>query len=182
MEDCAIFTPIEVIESKPYEYNEWKICKTKITPPLPLPKEMCVGIDPGTVNFGLCLFMFHQVIVYQVKLKRDKDPVVRMKSISDLLSHIINFYEFETKMCIEGASYGDIYRQVELAEIRAACVFWALQHGMDVKIAQPSEIRKAVFGNGTIKAKELWKGILSSDAADALGCAYFAGQAVSGGV
>ena len=179
MEDCTIsetIKDIQIIEQKQYEHGEWKIDKIKVTHPFPLPKQMCIGIDPGTTNLGVCVFIFNQIITYRVRFKRDKNPVVRMVNTKNILSYLINYNEFDTKACVEGASYGDIYRQVELAEIRAACVFWSLEHGIDVKIAQPSEIRKAVLGNGNIKGKELWKGILSGDAADALVCCYFAGQ------
>lgn len=137
---------------------------------------MCVGIDPGTVNLGICVFLFRKISVYTIKLNRDKNPVNRMLNTKKILSYLIPYQEYDSKVCIEGASYGDVYRQVELAETRAACVFWGVDYGMDVKIAQPSEIRKAVFGNGTIKGKDVWKGILSGDAADALVCAYYAGM------
>lgn len=176
MEDCAILAPIIILDKKEYENNGWKVDHLKITPPLPIPKGMFIGIDPGTVNLGICIFMFNQVNVYKVKLNRDKNPVNRMLNTKHVLSFIVPYQEYGAKVCIEGASYGDIYRQAELAEIRAACVFWGIDHGMDVKIAQPSEIRKAVLGNGNMKGKEIWKGILSGDAADALVCAYYAGM------
>lgn len=166
---------IQVINKISSSYGEFLIDEIEITPPFEMPKTMCIGIDPGTTNLGFCVLHKNLVKTYKVKLKRDKNPIDRMLNTKKILSHIINYQDYEVKVCIEGASYGDTYRQVELAEIRAACVFWALDHGMKVRIAQPSEIRKAVFGNGTIKGKDIWKSVLSGDAADAVACAYFAG-------
>lgn len=166
---------IEILTKKQVVYEECKVEVIDITPPFPLPDIMCVGIDPGTTNLGICTLFHGELKTYKVKLIRDKNPINRMLNTKKALSLCVNYQDYKASACIEGASYGDVYRQVELAEIRAACVFWALEHGMDVKIAQPSEIRKAVFGNGTIRGKDIWKDVLSGDAADALACAYFAG-------
>lgn len=166
---------IETLNKELVIYGGFKVEVIDITPPFPLPNIMCVGIDPGTTNLGICTFFRDMLRTYKVKLIRDKNPINRMLNTKKALSSCVHYQDYKASVCIEGASYGDVYRQVELAEIRAACVFWALDHGMDVKIAQPSEIRKAVFGNGTIKGKEIWKDVLSGDAADALACAYFAG-------
>ena len=165
---------LDVLFKNRFSHGEWVIDQVEITPPFVIPKGKFIGLDPGTTNFGICVLENGKCKTFKVHFKRDKNPVVRMVNTKNLLSYIINSYEYMNWVCIEGASYGDIYRQVELAEIRAACVFWALDRKMEVKISQPSEIRKVVFGNGSIKGKDIWKDYLSGDAADAVACAYFA--------
>jgi Holliday junction resolvasome RuvABC endonuclease subunit len=165
---------LEVLFKNKFSHGDWIIEQIEIVPPFEIPKGEFIGLDPGTTNFGICILENNRCRTYKIKSLRDKNPVVRMVNTKNLLSYVINYFQFINYVCIEGASYGDIYRQVELAEIRAASVFWALEHKMEVKIAQPSEIRKRVFGNGTIKGKDIWKKYLSGDAADAVACAYFA--------
>lgn len=109
---------------------------------------------------------------------------MRMIESRKLLSSFWNYsfintyppYTFSKKgVCIEGASFGDVYRQVELAEIRASAVLWSIEkfYPEDVFLVPPSKIRKKVFGNGSIIGKDVWKKQLSPDAADALACAYY---------
>lgn len=165
---------MDILFKNSFDHGEWKIEQVEVSPPYPIPDGMFIGLDPGTTNYGICVLYKGKCKTYKVRSQRDKNPVVRMLNTKSLLNYIINYQEYTVNVCIEGASYGDIYRQVELAEIRAASALWALDRGMKAVIAQPAEIRKKVFGNGTIKGKELWKGILSGDAADAIVCAYFA--------
>lgn len=165
-----------VIVSKNKEiYGDWIVTKTCIEPPIQLKNtnDVYIGIDPGTTNFGIATLYRCYADTWKVNFKRNSNPVERMLEARNILSKFLTFFGVHTQVTIEGASYGDIYRQVELAEIRAACIWWAVERKINVKIAQPSEIRKAVFGNGTIKGKEIWKDSLSGDAADALVCAYF---------
>lgn len=68
----------------------------------------------------------------------------------------------------------DRYRQVELEDIRAACVCWGLLHGrdLDIQIVPPPSIRKVVFGSAKIKNPWEKQG-LPNNAAAALGCALY---------
>lgn len=166
---------ITVVSTNKEIYGDWIVTKTCIEPPIHIKNtnDLYIGIDPGTTNFGIASLYRGYVDTWKISFKRDKNPVERMLEARRILAKFLTFFGVHTYVTVEGASYGDIYRQVELAEIRAACIWWAVERKIDVKIAQPSEIRKAVFGNGTIKGKEIWKKSLSGDAADALVCAYF---------
>lgn len=156
-------------------YGDWIVTKISVEPPISIKNkwDVYIGIDPGTVNFGISTLYNGYADTWKIKFKRKSNPVDRMLETIEILCRFVTFFGTRTYVTIEGASYGDIYRQVELAEVRAACVWWAVDHKINVKIAQPSEIRKVVFGNGTIKGKEIWKNQLSGDAADALVCAYY---------
>lgn len=145
-----------------------------------LPKDfpiqnMCIGIDPGTVNLGLAVihqYMFPHAQLFQIKLERLPDAVNRIRNIQYVLSDCINTFSYKPLAVIEGASFGG-YRQVELAEIRASCVLWCLKHGVDVSIIPPRTIRKKIFDDGKTLAHEEWEDLEPyKDAAAALSCAY----------
>ena len=139
-------------------------------------QNMCLGCDPGSVNLGLALI--HQYLspyaeLYQIKTTRLPDAVDRIRNIQYILSDCILSFSFKPLAIIEGASFGDRYRQVELAEIRASMALWCLDKGMEVSIVPPQTIRKQVFGSAKIKAHEQWKELEKyKDAAAALSCAY----------
>ena len=139
-------------------------------------QNMCLGIDPGSVNLGLAVihqYMFPHAELYQIKTTRLDDAVDRIRNIQYILSDLINLFSFKPLAVIEGASFGNRYRQVELAEIRASMALWCLDKGMEVFIIPPQSIRKRVFGSAKIKAHEQWKELEKfPDAAAALSCAY----------
>jgi len=166
---------LEVISQTTEIIGDWKVQSTEVKPPIPLENsnKMFLGIDPGTTNLGIAKIDFGRVHLWKVNFPRHKNPIERMLLTKTILNHFIHAYKYKNYVTIEGASYGDVYRQVELAEVRAACIWWAMDKGVEPIIAQPTEIRKKVFGNGTVKGKEIWKDKISGDEADALVCAYF---------
>jgi Holliday junction resolvasome RuvABC endonuclease subunit len=136
---------------------------------------MCLGFDPGTTNLGIAVIepeVNSHATLFQIKLVRRKDAIERMRGIQYLMWDCINWLSYKYKAVIEGASFGNPYRQVELAEVRATIALWCLDRGESM-IIPPNTIRKAVFGNGKIKAHEVWEN-LPPDAAAALSCAYYA--------
>lgn len=99
-----------------------------------------------------------------------KDAVQRMLKIAETVKFVIVHFGYKPKLCIEGASYGDKYGQVELAEARASIVWALLPYCEEAKIVPPKKIRATVLGNGDLKSK--WKG-LPHDTLAALNCAYW---------
>jgi len=138
------------------------------------------GYDPGTVNIGLAWTRSRSVMVAKLEMERIKNPVERMKEISRVMS------EIEVSMpqthgfgvhVIEGASFLDKFRQVELAEARATILWWIEAYEMGVThIVPPVSIRKRVFGDVKIKATDFWESDLPTDALAALSCLYRAMQ------
>lgn len=159
--------------SNSFFHGDWKIKQNNFLFPEINSKKMFVGIDPGTTNIGICVLYGGEAKTFQVVLPRNPNPVNRMKEAVSILDYVVSYSNRKVLVCIEGASFGDVYRQVELAEIRAACTLWAIEKATVVEIVPPSSIRKNVFGNGSIKAKDLWKNLLPGDAADALACACY---------
>ncbi len=153
---------------------------TKITakPPIEVTKKgMFLGYDPGTRNSGIavidnCTFRWPVIFLFQVELERSDDAITRTIGMKKLISHCVNWFCYPQFACIEGASFGDRYRQVELAEVRAAAVIWCYDHEFETKVVPPLVVRKEVFGNGRTKANEVWTNI-PADAANALACAYW---------
>lgn len=78
--------------------------------------------------------------------------------------------QLSAEAIIEGASYGKLYRQVELEDVRAAAVMWFHRYGIKNYVIPPTSIRKQVFGHG--RMKNPWSNI-PDDIAAALGCAYY---------
>jgi len=141
--------------------------------PYPRPKEIRYGIDPGTVNLGIAYV--HptpnvSVMLYQVKLERADTMIGRILSARDALTQCRLLIQDNAKAIIEGAAFGNKYRQVEMAEVRAGIGMWFYHLGVEVQVVPPRTIRKNVFGSG--KIKNPWENI-PDDVAAALGCAYY---------
>lgn len=140
---------------------------------------MLVGIDPGTVNLGIAILDIPTIdnFVYQAQLhqirfaQRAIDAMGRLKAVQEMLNYL-NIPKFKKSVYIEGASYADKYRQVEMEDVRAASLLWFDQHNSCCDVVAPNTIRKNVFGNAKIKAHEYWKELSKyPDAAAALSCA-----------
>ena len=131
-----------------------------------------IGIDPGTTRIGLAYLLprSNEAHAYEAISERNPDPIERISEVARLLSTVIHYYTVPTFCVIEGASFGNPYRQVELGEFRAAAVLWCKSKSIIPRMVAPLMIRKTVFGSGKIKAEDTWPE-LPGDAASALACA-----------
>jgi len=159
--------------------STWKIVKVEIEPPLLITNYgIYIGCDPGTSNLGIAIidavFDNPKIELYEIDIERSKDAVERIQTVRFILTDILFGLHGQqnVKMIIEGASYGNNFRQVELAEQRATMVLWALDHSIIPSLISPLSIRKKVFGSAKIKAEDTWKE-LPPNAASALACAYY---------
>lgn len=156
------------------EYKDYSIVDIKLEPPLPNTSEhVLFGVDPGTTKLGLAYLWRNVCHIYEIKIKRNCDPVVRILLNQEIMSKCLRMFDFAPLMVIEGSSFANNYRQVELAEIRASSVLWAIQHGVKPSIIPPSSIRKKVFGSAKLRAEVEWDLREYPDAASALACAYY---------
>ena len=130
-----------------------------------------IGIDPGITNIGVAKIMpkKNMVLLHKLKFDRIKDAVQRMTTLTMFLHERI-YATGQEVLVVEGASYANPYRQVELAEARTVMAMWGVRKGMDVKIVPPNTIRKVAFGSA--KIKNPWEGI-PDDCSAALGCALY---------
>ena len=147
--------------------------------PYPRPNKVKYGIDPGTVNIGVAYV--HPtpnvaIMLYQIKLELADTTLGRIHAMQDALTRCSLLLELNAEAIIEGASFAARYRQVELAEVRAAAVMWFDRYNITAHVVPPTTIRKQVFGNG--KTKNPWKEI-PDDVAAALGCAYYDSSNIS---
>ena len=139
---------------------------------------MLLGIDPGTVNLGIAVLDIptngnvYEAVLYQMKFaQRAIDVLGRIKAVQEALDQLC-LSKFQKTVVIEGASYGDKYRQVEMEDVRAACVMWFDRHHATSQVISPMTIRKNAFGSAKIVAHEYWKELAKfPDAAAALSCA-----------
>lgn len=141
-----------------------------VEPPFPLPDGNRFGIDPGTVNMGIATIHVGRIMCHQIKMKREKEALYRILTVQKMLSQYTGYLSIGSTAIIEGAAFGSYYRQVELAEVRSACILWFYKHLVEVKVIPPNTIRKAVFGKATISNP--WSN-LPNDCAAALACAYY---------
>ena len=164
---------MEILQQTKTNYSNYSIEDLKIEPPLPVTTEhVLFGIDPGTTKMGLAFIYKSSCHVFDVKIVRSDDAVARILLVHDILNKCFNLFDYAPLMTIEGSSYGNAYRQVELAEVRASAVIWAIVRGIKPTIVPPLSIRKKVFGSAKLTAEFGWKE-LPPDAASALACAYF---------
>jgi Holliday junction resolvasome RuvABC endonuclease subunit len=166
------FEPLEVLSEKKEEVLDLSITKVVVKSPI-VSQEMIFGVDPGTAHLGLVQLWQDRVFMFQVEMKRKDTAPDRIQDIWMALTRCYSFLETKGHLVIEGASYADRYRQVELAEVRATAVIWGIQNRMFVEVPAPNSIRKKVFGKGTVRGRDIWTNI-PPDCADALGCALFA--------
>jgi len=165
---------IHIISEKKFTSRDIEFHRLEIEPPLPLPSnDRCVfGYDPGTTKMGVTWLWHGKLLVYEVSIIRSPDPVVRIINTHHILDVCVKMFDFAPILIIEGSSFGNNFRQVELAEVRASAVLWALHYNITPKIIPPTTIRKVVFGNGKTKAEEVWSE-LPPNAASSLACAYY---------
>jgi Holliday junction resolvasome RuvABC endonuclease subunit len=140
---------------------------------------MLVGVDPGTTNLGIAVLDIpsrdghvFQAVLHQVKFaQRALDVLGRIKAVYEVLDGLC-LPKYQKTVIIEGASFGDKYRQVEMEDSRAGAATWFDKHNAVCQVIAPMTIRKNAFGNGTVKAQEYWKELVKyPDAAAALSCA-----------
>ena len=165
----------EIIVAKNDNFEKMNKTKIKLLN-LEYKNQTYMGFDPGSVNLGLATIYPNtnegtmEANLYKVVLYRDDDAVKRMLNVRTVLSNLSLWYRWGCPGIVEGASFGNHYRQVELAEQRASIALWCNTRGMRVKIVPPKTIRKHAFGDGNLKNP--WSN-LKDDIAAALGCALY---------
>lgn len=165
---------MKILQTMRFDHKLYTVDDVRIEPPFPnnVSEHCRFGIDPGTTKMGLAYLWRTICHVYEVKIIRSPDAVARMLLTQDILSECFRMFDYAPLMTIEGSSFGNNYRQTELAEVRTAAVLWAINHAITPIVIPPLKIRKNVFGNGKMKAEDVWTE-LPPDAASALACAYF---------
>lgn len=164
---------MEILQQTKKNYESYSITDIKIEPPLPVTTEhVLFGVDPGTTKMGLAYIWRNICHVYEIGITRSPNAVIRILLVHEILDKCFAMLDYAPLMTIEGSSYGNAYRQVELAEVRSSAVLWAIKYGVKPTLVPPLSIRKKVFGSAKLTAEFGWKE-LPPDAASALACAYF---------
>ena len=166
--------------------NNYTLKHFEVPAPIPYNKSKTyIGIDPGTKNLGFARITPQSVHIYQVSMERNPDPIQRMNDVRDIWRGFQFSMPYNFTVVIEGAAFmSSNYRQVELAEVRAALAIEMSNYGgAKVSIVPPNTIRKRVFGKATIKAHDTWTTLYDvnnfapikdcPDALAALSCAYY---------
>lgn len=138
-----------------------------------IPADTCyLGIDPGR-NFGLTYISEEGTYVYNGKMPSGKHQEygTLAYSIAQDFCELHCITQGDVSI-IEGASYGDKFGQVGLAEIRFGFFLGLQKLGLDPKIVAPTSIRKVVFGSGKTQAMDVWA-ILNHNAADSFAIALY---------
>lgn len=133
--------------------------------------ERYVGLDSGTRHLGLAELDTHFINLWEITIIRDDTTGKRIQHIWNIMTSLLSDPK---TVVIEGASYADRFRQVELQDIRCGATSWAMNRlgNIEVMTVPPLTIRKTVFGSGKIKNPWTELGI-PNNAAAALGCALY---------
>jgi Holliday junction resolvasome RuvABC endonuclease subunit len=169
-------TKIEILRQ--YKVND-SITAFAIESPFPRPEIAKYGIDPGSAKMGVAFvhpISNVTVMAYQIKMERGKTALDRVLGVQRVLSQLQLVIQPKGLVVIEGASYGSVYRQVELEDIRVAAMMWFHRYGIKSEIVPPTTVRKQVFGNGRIKNP--WDN-LPDDCVAALGCCFYDSNKIS---
>jgi len=129
------------------------------------PDVFSIGIDPGK-NFGVSLLR-HDFSMIMNGVLDDSVYTLREMAFWMAQSLVQSTSPSLTVSIVEGASYGDRFGQVKLAEIRCGFELGFSELGLPVVIVAPKTPRKTVFGNGDIVAMDVWSQI-NHNASDAL--------------
>lgn len=138
-----------------------------------------VGIDPGR-NFAIArIDRRHLEVLYGEFNKAD---AIQYAEWAATLMRTEYAWAVDIPVTVEGAAYGGPgrkkqgykYGQVGLAYIRFG-FYLPMSRITRAAIVPPATIRKIAFGNGNIKARDLWPD-MNENAAAAIGCAFHAAR------
>ena len=131
-----------------------------------------VGIDPGR-NYGFTILGPYGTgwVYYGKLIKHEPDEAYTRYITDEFVPEMVGMYPIHSAV-VEGAAYDKTFGQVGLEAIR--CGFYAgMERICPTRIAPPSTVRKAVFGNGKTQAMDMWTTI-NHNAADSLAIAIYA--------
>lgn len=148
----------------------------------PILPEGGIGVDPG-LNLGLA-YIYSPTEAHTLSVRVDRSEA----SSTELLNvfHnvpllMLNTIYRKTPVVVEGAAHNARYGQPLLGAIRGALILAFDHAGYETVVEMPPlQIRKKVYGDGSIQPKDFWqikdhKGF-NKDAADALSMAIAAGS------
>lgn len=121
-----------------------------------------VGIDPGSKNIGLTQLKGNAFHSWQIELPKNLNTPRRVKELYRVLCGMHETWGLEEDyqyVVVERASYGSVGLQGDLAECRAICCHWFMEHGTDaskVIMVSPMTVRKQVFGSGKTRAEDVF--------------------------
>jgi hypothetical protein len=125
-----------------------------------------IGLDPG-LNFGLCIIRPGEIECWHGRVESSEEAYELAIKIKGMASQIA------TTCVIEGASYGDVPGQVQLANVREGFRLGLIHRGVEVLTIPPSKVRKGAFGHGRATGFDIFPE-LNHNAADAVGMALYA--------
>ena len=155
------------------DYQEWngmKIRSAEATVAFNL--HDAIGVDPGR-NFGVGILYNKKLTVYWGKFPKQDEDYRYSLLVSNFVQDWIPEYACSiTRIAIEGPSFGSHFKQVMLEDVRVG--FWLGFQGIgkETIYVPPQTARKQVFGDGRIKASDLWLSI-NKNAADAVAIALY---------
>ena len=130
-----------------------------------------IGVDPGR-NYGICTLTGREAWVQSGTFA--KEPAQWKYGVAAYEYTIEpRNYHGQGPAVIEGAAYGKIKGQPDLAHTRMGFVLGLRAAGHTVDIRPPATIRANALGKGSTSGLEVWPN-LNHNAADAVACALFA--------
>ena len=137
------------------EYLKYKITTLTFHNDITAERVYC-GVDPGTRKMGVSVYVGKTIFVNQINFTSpEKEAIKKMLSIAEAMMFcgIPHHLSIPGISVTEGASYGESFGQVNLAEARATSMLVLAQIGFEVKKLSPLSIRKISTGNSKNKGE-----------------------------
>lgn len=175
---------ITLLAKGEFKTEEWSWTQQVARLPMNVGEKIYAGFDPGQVNMGAALICDNQATIYHIHM-HTRTAFDRIRITDEVMGELMednpNFYG-TTMACVEYASFGNPYGQVALAENRTLILRNLEEWRLPVLLLPPTKITYIVFGNGKLKAKEVWsslsvgktKSSKHNDGASALAAAFAA--------
>lgn len=135
-----------------------------------------VGVDPGK-NFGLGFLWDGMLTTFWATLPTQEHDYEYFGFIQKFMLDWFPKDNPANVAMVEGPSYASLYRQPFLEDCRLGFLMSLQMLGKEVSYVAPQSVRKTVFGNGRIKAANVWYDLTgkAANGADAAAVALFAG-------
>jgi crossover junction endodeoxyribonuclease RuvC len=127
----------------------------------PIPQQVILGIDPGTVVMGFAVVncQGRQVSLVEMgvlKMSSSHDVFERLHLIHQRIDEVIRKHQPKS-LAIEAPFFGkNVQSMLKLGRAQGVAIACALQHGLSVTEYSPSRIKQAITGNGNASKEQVW--------------------------
>lgn len=130
--------------------------------PMPIPKQIILAIDPGTVIMGYALIAvsgnkIELVVMDILKPGNKKDGYEKLEMIYAKVSELVIQYK-PTTFAIEAPFFGkNVQSMLKLGRAQGVAIAAAMQAGITVTEYSPKKVKQSITGNGNASKEQVFK-------------------------